>query len=1052
MSRIKTRRSVVVILWLITILLSGFFTVTAVRAQSATAVRPQSAEARLAAQIASARSGEEQQALLDANRDLINSELEKSLLAEGWRLWSHSSYPQSRSIFELVERLANQTGDKASLAGAYRGTGTVDAVQARFAEALEYYQKCLKLYQELGDKEGIATSLRGAGNVRMSQGNNKEAMENYQASLGLSRELGNKGGVATTLNNIGNLMKSQGDYKQALAYYQESLQLETELGDKAGIERATYNIGAVQIREGQYQAAEDSFQKSLKLEKELGDRAGTALTLSYLGAVRGTDREALEYYDEALKIQQEVGDRAGAAYTLSMIGNTRMANGAYLPAWDAFQKCLKISQEIGLKAEVAAARANIGVLLYARNAYEQALDSYQAALEIFRQLGDKEGTASMLNDIANIRETEGNFQEAESLYEQSLKIKMEIGNKLGSAGGLGNIGRMKARQGAFKQALEYYQKALEIFQAINNKSGIGKVHLDLSDAYWFQGDYVRAAEFGEKAATFAKQTGNNPILVDALTSVARTYRALGDLDRAGRNLAEAVAAIERLRNMVGGPELDQQRVLENRINPYSAMADLLIDQNKSAEAFGFAERARARVLLEVLQSGKVNVVKAMTAEEKNQERKLLSQLSSLNSQVLAERLKNQPDQDLLADLTRRLEQARVAYETLQTSIYAAHPELRTQRGDFRPISLTDCSALLPDRNTALLEFLVLEDRTLLFVLTRGTDHDTPDLKAYQIPVKQTELAALCDSFRGRLARRDLNYAEPARKIYDLLLRPAARDVQGKNNMVIVPDGPLWELPFQALQPAPNHFLIQDTRISYAPSLTALREMIKASQTRTQNGNRVGLLALGNALIQKGTLSEGGQVLMGTTLGPLPQAESQVQALGQMYGPASSRVYTGTQATEDKLKSEAGSCRVLHIAAHAIVDNVSPMYSQIILSRAQGSDDDGLLEAWEIVDMDLSADLAVLSACETAGGRVGAGEGMIGLSWAFFVAGCPATVVSQWNVEATSTTKLMVEFHRNLLAGMSKAEALRRAELKLLKTRATSDPFYWAGFVVMGNPN
>ncbi|MGH9764656.1 MAG: CHAT domain-containing protein, partial [Blastocatellia bacterium] len=143
-------------------------------------------------------------------------------------------------------------------------------------------------------------------------------------------------------------------------------------------------------------------------------------------------------------------------------------------------------------------------------------------------------------------------------------------------------------------------------------------------------------------------------------------------------------------------------------------------------------------------------------------------------------------------------------------------------------------------------------------------------------------------------------------------------------------------------------------------------------------------------------------------------------------------------------------RELYIAAHGIVNNASPMYSQIVLSKAPGSKDDGILEAWEVANMNVKADLVVLAACSTAGGKVAPGEGMIGLSWAFFIAGCPATIASQWDVEADSTTKLMIEFHRQMLAGRSKAEALRQAELKLLKGTEYSHPFYWAPFTIVGD--
>ena len=152
----------------------------------------------------------------------------------------------------------------------------------------------------------------------------------------------------------------------------------------------------------------------------------------------------------------------------------------------------------------------------------------------------------------------------------------------------------------------------------------------------------------------------------------------------------------------------------------------------------------------------------------------------------------------------------------------------------------------------------------------------------------------------------------------------------------------------------------------------------------------------------------------------------------------------------------GNFRTLHFATHGILDSNSPMYSHIVLSTDEKSSDDGLLEAWEIMGMDLTADLAVLSACETARGRTGVGEGVIGMSWAFFVAGCPTTVVSQWKVDSASTSELMIEFHRNLVSKTpgpqppwKKADALRKAMLTLMRNSKYKDPYYWAGFVVIG---
>jgi CHAT domain-containing protein len=223
-------------------------------------------------------------------------------------------------------------------------------------------------------------------------------------------------------------------------------------------------------------------------------------------------------------------------------------------------------------------------------------------------------------------------------------------------------------------------------------------------------------------------------------------------------------------------------------------------------------------------------------------------------------------------------------------------------------------------------------------------------------------------------------------------------------------------------------------------------MMKRKQSSTAAPT---LLALGNPALGKEAIERATFALRDGKFEPLPEAESEVKALGQLYGATHSKVFTGAAAREDRAKAEAASMRVLHFATHGVLNNASPMYSHLVL--AQSEKEDGLLEAWELMQMDLQADLAVLSACETARGKFGAGEGVIGLSWALFVAGVPSTVVSQWKVESAATRDLMIGFHRNLrVANTTKAAALRQAALSVMKKPATSHPFYWAGFVLVGD--
>jgi CHAT domain-containing protein len=177
----------------------------------------------------------------------------------------------------------------------------------------------------------------------------------------------------------------------------------------------------------------------------------------------------------------------------------------------------------------------------------------------------------------------------------------------------------------------------------------------------------------------------------------------------------------------------------------------------------------------------------------------------------------------------------------------------------------------------------------------------------------------------------------------------------------------------------------------------------------------------------------------------------------LYGEFRRKLLTGNLATEDTARTAMAAYRVLHFATHGVLDGQDPLYSYLVLSRPSGSSEDGFLEAREIMGMNLKAGIAILSACDTARGRISRGEGVIGMSWALFVAGCPTTVVSQWSVETRSTTELMIEFHRALIAANKHggrirraADSLRQAQLKLLRTPAYRHPFHWAGFIVLGN--
>jgi CHAT domain-containing protein/Tfp pilus assembly protein PilF len=938
-------------------------------------------EQDIALALISAKSDDERKALLEEEKDWVNSELHKALALRGQPLLMQGNFSQSLTIFNIA----------------------------------------LIVAERLNDKIAIAKTLGAIANIYFSQGDYAHALDHYERSLGLAREANNKDVMLLTLINIGTVHRDQGDYAKALDIYLNALKLGEELGNKYGISGTLSNLGVLYEAQGNYAQAIESYNKSLKLSEELGLKPLTSRTLQSLGnvyALQSNYVQALAAYGKGFVIQGEIEDKEGQALTLNSIGQLHESQGNLIQAAEFYQKSLKINQEMGSKLGIADALNNIGNLYSAQGDYRQALDSFQKSRSLNEELGNRPGIAQVLNSIGDAYSAQGDYKQAMGIYQDGLRLAEALGNKT---------------------------------QIASTIVGIGRLHL-------LKGSYHDAIDSAKRATGMASEIGNPGLFWQASIVAGKAHKALGQLDNARQSFIDAITTIEKMRAQVAGNEKDQRHFFSGKVEPYYAMVDLLIEQNKTDEALAYAERAKSRVLLDVLRSGRLKVTKTMSHEEDENERRLSERLVSLNAQIYRERLRPTPDQTRLGELDARLQKVRLEYEAFQTTLYGAHPELKAQRGEMRPLSLNDAVQLMPDARMAILEFVVMDDKTHLLVLTRERNL-THTLLSYRLNVKRSQLDSLVTDFHKRLGERNLDFRNLARKLYDLLLKPAEKQLQGKTTLCIVPDSILWELPFQALQPSEDRYLIEHHAIFYAPSLTVLKEMEGLFKKRSRATQPLqALLAFGNPALSTETVAQVTSIYRGEKLGPLPEAEIEVRTLSHLYGPARCKVYIGAEAKEGTIKAEMGNYHALHFATHGILDNNNPMYSQLLLSLSGGTDiDDGLLEAWEIARLDLKADMTVLSACDTARGRVEAGEGLIGMSWAFFVAGCPTTVVSQWKVSSASTTQLMKEFHKNLLSqnarqkgASSKADALRLAALRLLKDQQYSHPYYWAPFVVIGN--
>jgi CHAT domain-containing protein/uncharacterized protein HemY len=919
---------------------------------------------------------------------LVNPFLVDNLVIVGGNLRIQGEYERALGAFEIARGIATTISDEEGIAQSLDGTGFVEIIQGKYAEALQTLRKCLAIAEKLDDQSVTGGALGRMTWVDLALGNYPLAVEHAQTSLRIFESIGRTGDLPWALYRVGNAYSAEGNTTQALAYYSRSLTIAEQ------------------------------------------------------------------------KISIFMGKRHLLSSVLSSISGLMIGRGDYARAVEYLQRVLEISRDEKALPDEADALRQIADVHLLQNDFVEALTYYELAIDLARQTGDKKRIAGNIEGAGWVYQLQGDSDKALEHFREALTYFEELGIKPRIADLLYSLGTLFLSRKDYEQAVAYFDKSLKLSEAIGDQDKIAYALDGMAEAHYAQRNFEMALGFANRASAIARNTDDAQILWDSRGIAGHAYEALHEPIEARSAFGEAITVVEKMRANVAGGEEQRQSFFKDKIAPYHGMIEVLVAESRLSEALSYAERAKGRTLAEVLGNGRVNVTKAMTAAEREREDEFQVQLVSLNRQLGVERAARKRDEGRLADLTAGLEKVRLQYSDFRTNLYAAHPELRAERGQIEPISLSDAARLLPDNRTAVLEFVVADEKSYLFVLTQrpGRNAVNPELSVYTIDMKARDLGREAEEFRRQLSVRDLEFRSSALRLFDLLVRPAQSQLSGIANLLIVPDGPLWNLPFQALQPRPGHYLLEDYALSYAPSLTTLREMARL-RVRNKNTHAITadhtLMAMANPVLATPTSQRAKLTYRDENLSPLPETAREAKALERLYGRQQSKVFVGAEATEDRFKAEAGEFRILHLATHGLLNETNPMYSHVLLSSGgQTAKEDGLLEAWEIMNLDLHADLAVLSACETARGRITSGEGVIGLTWAFFVAGVPTTVVSQWKVESSSTSKLMLNFHQalgNQSARFSAARALQQAEMHLLRDKKYSHPFYWAGFVVVGDP-
>lgn len=827
-------------------------------------------------------------------------------------------------------------------------------------------------------RDDLYKLIKEHASARFTKNDFSGALQAYRAALYLATAASDQKEIARCLSKVGNSIYRLHDINGALEPLNQAIQLSTKLGEKQTLAESLQVLANCDLMLGRLDEAEQIERRCIAVYDELGDKrsvVGMSVNLSTILGEKGDQEAKAEILRRAIGEAEQAGYKDMLARAVNNLGVVYYDQGDYERSLQYMRRATELFASLNNDAAlVGQFHSNIGVMLQFLGHDKEALDEYAQAEALAVKGGEVEQQMHVKNNRASLYRDNG--QPAKALEEMLVVSEYYSTSPM--------------RTDALRCVGEYAQTLLAL------------------------GRTEEAITVAGKALIEAREIGGPDIIRMILAPLGNAYLRLGKRAEARQAFLETIAAVESIK--LTGREDEKENFFHEQARPYQGMVQLAREEGNNFEALQYAERAKARLLLDVLQGGRADFARAMTPVEKQRESDLSAAVAKVDSQLLKGGHAN------LALLDERNKSA-VALDEFRQALYRAHPDLRLQRAEFQPIAMPQIAELLRDNDTALIEYTVTAGAAYVFTFVRGPD-GKPLLEAHDLRDPAT-LGAAIEAFRAQLGARDLGYRTAAQALYTRVFGQSARTLRGKTRLVIVPDGPLWSLPFQALVSPQGKHLIEESSVFYAPSLTAVHAMQR--------------LARGN--------SAPGRTLL--AMAALPETTREAQQLGALYGAQSSNVIVGDKVNKERWKTDAPRYRILHVATHGILNSNSPLSSYLVMNG------DNVITAREILKMNLQADLTVLSACETARGKFRFGEGLIGMSWAFLVAGTPTTVVSQWKVDSASTSELMLAFHRNLkvksgspLSG--RAQALREAELQLLASPQYKHPFYWAGFVMIGN--
>jgi len=913
-------------------------------------------------------------------------------------------------------------------------------------------------------KESISKELKGraseSAQARMLSEKTAKYFENLfgerSLSIGVnyltvwSKDEKEKKLLADSLYALGTKYRLGNEPDKAIDAFQKVLVLYSNIGDERGEAEVLGGLGAVYFNNIQdYQEALKYYNEALLKREKVDDKVLIGNTLSSIGSVYYNYfkdyPQAIIYLDRAEAVRTEIGDLINLGRTIHVKAAALEQSGQFEKALDYFKKSYDLNLRSGDKVRMAQAMMYSGDILNNTGKYPEALDHLEKSIELYKDLKSRSGEGNILSQVGFVYSNLGDLNTAIEKINEAAEIMKEVNNMKGLAGVYNHFGIVLRDAGRLEKALEYYNLSYEIYNQQEDKtlilpllSNIGTVYMDLKD-------YVRAEDFHKRGLQISREINAKVEEAHFLLNLANEQTLLKKLDEAKVNYDLALEIAKSLHS----PDLTW-RILAGMAEYSEQKGDFIKAVELNDSALKILEGMR-----NTLQTKEQKA--SFMASERYVYEDIIGLMESLHEKdktngydklafSYAERSKSRVLLDLLSESA--INTGKVAIGIIDTVYYDQQLP--------KPVTLDEIKALCPDRKTVIFEYSVGDSSSCLWVITKSGH------KLFKIPARK-KLQDQIETIRFGLLDPRQNVSEfftqAGTSLYQELIKPAEPFLLKKSKLIIIPDGILNYLPFEVLltdnkQITPGTsfqdipFLVKKYPVSYGQSASVLKTLI--SKPAKKEGSEVDskkLFAFGDPLYEDTSFNS--QV-------KYPRLEftsKEIENIASFFPGESSDIYLRNKATEENLKrnTELNKFKYIHFATHGLINEDKPDLSSLVLTSGKNSGEDGILQAAEIFNLKLNADLVVLSACQTGLGKLVRGEGMVGLTRAFMYAGTPSVVVSLWSVSDISTAALMGEFYKNLIKNkLSKTDALRKAQLTLMSDEKYAHPFYWAPFILIGD--